>query len=150
MAHFVILQNQLNKNKLNIQLEDSWIVPIPSWNGSQKGYIFCLILFSFLRYVFVYLLYINVKLDLDFLPDFMDDWRIAKMAILPISRKSNLIKMQCVLTKWSGREGGWQVIFKNFICWHACSVKRTILNNFMSSQKLLSNTFVSHKNSTLL
>lgn len=38
------------------------------------------------NYVLVYLLYIIVKLDLDFTEDFMDDRRITKMVMLSISR----------------------------------------------------------------
>jgi len=61
-------------------------LPISCQNGSQKVYIFCWIFFYFLSYVFVYLLYIIVKLDLDFISDFMDDGIITKMIILSISR----------------------------------------------------------------
>lgn len=41
MAHFGILQNKLSKNKLNIQLEDSWKLPMLFSNGSQKVHISC-------------------------------------------------------------------------------------------------------------
>lgn len=36
MAHFVILQNQLNKNELNIQLEDSLTLPIPPEMAAKR------------------------------------------------------------------------------------------------------------------
>lgn len=41
MAHFGILQNKLSKNKLNIQLKDSWKLPMLFSNGSQKVNVSC-------------------------------------------------------------------------------------------------------------